>query len=216
MKHDISKIKKDLYSAVISDVLDIMGYHNQAFDSGLHPLFDDTVIAGKAFTSIGTEVYSAPEHPLIAQCKVVDQLKEGEVFLLQTRGNYNCALFGELFATNVTRRGTAGVILDGDARDIKELQKMHFPIFFRERNPRTSKGRCEINECQIPIKMRGVTINPGDFIFADADGVVVIPEKLIDEVLDEAYKVVEKENDSREKIKNGATMEEIYSNGGAL
>ena len=64
--------------------------------------------------------------------------------------------------------------------------------------------------------MRGVTINPGDFIFADADGVVVIPEKLTDEVLDEAYKVVEKENDSREKIKNGATMEEIYSNGGAL
>ena len=216
MKYKIEDLKKDLYVAVISDVLDIMGYHNQVLESGLLPLRDDTVIAGPAFTSIGTEVYSMPENPLVAQCKVVDQLKEGEVYLLVTRGNYTCALFGELFATNVNRRGCAGVILDGDARDIKELKKMNFPIFFRERNPRTSKGRCEINECQIPIKMRGVEINPGDFVFADADGVVIIPKAITEKVLDEAYKVVEKENFSRDRLKNGATMEEIYKNGGAL
>ena len=216
MKYTVEQIKKDLYSGVISDVLDVMGYRNQAIGDELQALNDDTVIFGPAFTSIGTEVYSMPENPLIAQCKVVDQLKPGEVYLLVTRGNYTCALFGELFATNVNKHGCAGVILDGCIRDTKELKKMNFPIMYHSKDPRTSKGRCEINECQIPIRMCGVTVNPGDYIFADCDGVLVIPKDIIDEVLDEAYKVVDKENFSRDRLVGGASMEEIYSQGGAV
>ena len=117
------------------------------------PLQDDVVIFGPAFTSIGTQVYSMPENPLTAQCKVVDQLSEGEVYVLVTRGDYNCAVFGELFATAVQGKKGAGVLLDGLARDVKQLKEMNFPLFYRGRNPKTSKGRCEINECQIPVLM---------------------------------------------------------------
>ena len=91
MKYSVEQVKRDLYSGVISDVLDILGYRNQAIGSELMPLSDDTVIFGPAFTSIGTQVYSMPENPLIAQCRVVDQLKPGEVYLLVTRGKYTCA-----------------------------------------------------------------------------------------------------------------------------
>ena len=171
MKFDTEKVKQELYTGVISDVLDGMGYRDQALPGGaIAGLSDETVIFGPAFTSIGTQVYSMPPDPLTAQCKVVDQLGEGEIYVLVTRGEYNCAVFGELFATAVRQRGGAGVLLDGYARDVKALKAMDFPLFYRGRDTRTSKGRCEINECQIPVVMEGVTICPGDYIFGDADG----------------------------------------------
>lgn len=217
MKYSIEQVKSTLYSGVISDVLDGLGYRNQSISSSvIGGLTEETVLFGPAFTSIGTQVYSMPESPLTAQCKVVDQLSEGEIYVLVTRGEYNCAVFGELFATAVLHRGGAGVLLDGFARDIKALKEMDFPLFYRGRDPRTSKGRCEINECQIPVVMQGVTIHPGDYIFADIDGVVIIPKEALDETLDGSFATIEKENQVRGRLKDGDSLESVYSAVGAI
>ena len=216
MKYDTEKVKQTLYSGILCDVLDGLGYRNQALSNAIAGLSDDTVIFGPAFTSIGTQVYSMPADPLTAQCKVVDQLGQGEIYVLVTRGEYNCAVFGELFATAVRQRGGAGVLLDGYARDVKALKEMQFPLFYRGKDPRTSKGRCEINECQIPVTMDGVTINPGDYIFGDVDGVVIIPRDVVDEVLDLSFETVEKENKVRDGLLNGASLQEVYSAVGAI
>ena len=213
---DIKELKEVLYSGILCDVLDQMGYCNQAFSNEIMPLHDRVVILGPAFTSIGTEVYSMPENPLTAQCKVVDQLGEDEIYVLATRGNYNCAVFGELFATAVKGRKGAGVLLDGYARDMRALKKMDFPLFYRGRDPKTSKGRCEINECQIPVLIDGVTINPGDWIFGDIDGVVVIPKDVKDEVFDRALETIEKENLVRSKLTSGISLQEAYEEVGAI
>lgn len=216
MKYDVEKVKESLYTGVLSDVLDGLGYRDQTLPGGIGGLCDDTVIFGPAFTSIGTQVYSMPDDPLTAQCKVVDQLGEGEIYVLVTRGEYNCAVFGELFATAVRQRGGAGVLLDGFARDVKALNAMHFPLFYRGRDPRSSKGRCEINECQIPVTIDGVTINPGDYIFGDIDGVVIIPKEIVDEVLKCAFETVEKENTVRDRLVHGASLQEVYAAVGAI
>lgn len=216
MKYTAQQVKERLYSGVISDVLDQMGYRNQTIPNDIMPLTDDTVIFGPAFTSIGTQVYSMPEHPLIAQCKVVDQLKEGEIYVLVTRGEYCCAVFGELFATAVQQRGGAGVLLDAYARDLKVLKQMNFPLFYKGRDPRTSKGRCEINECQIPVKMGDVTIHPGDYIFGDLDGTVIIPKDLVEKVLDRAFETARKEDTVRDGLQSGATLEKVYTEVGAI
>ena len=209
-------IKEKLYSGIISDLLDGMGYRNQALEGGISPLTDDTVIFGPAFTSIGTTVYSMPENPLVAQCKVVDQLGEDEIYVLVTRGDYNCAVFGELFATAVNARKGAGVLLDGYARDVKALKEMKFPLFYKGRDVRTSKGRCEINECQIPVILDGVTIRPGDYIFGDIDGVIVIPKEVAEEVIRQAAETVEKENEVRTRLLNGSTLQKAYEEIGAI
>lgn len=209
-------IKEILYSGIISDVLDGMGYRNQALAGGISPLTDDTVIFGPAFTSIGTTVYSMPENPLVAQCKVVDQLGEDEIYVLVTRGDYNCAVFGELFATAVNARKGAGVLLDGYARDVKALKEMKFPLFYKGRDVRTSKGRCEINECQIPVILDGVTIRPDDYIFGDIDGVIVIPKEVAEEVIRQAVETVEKENEVRTRLLNGSTLQKAYEEIGAI
>lgn len=216
MARNSEMIKEILYSGIISDVLDGMGYRNQALAGGISPLTDDTVIFGPAFTSIGTTVYSMPENPLVAQCKVVDQLGEDEIYVLVTRGDYNCAVFGELFATAVNARKGAGVLLDGYARDVKALKEMKFPLFYKGRDVRTSKGRCEINECQIPVILDGVTIRPGDYIFGDIDGVIVIPKEVAEEVIRQAAETVEKENEVRTRLLNGSTLQKAYEEIGAI
>lgn len=216
MKHDINYLKENLYCGIICDVLDQMGYRNQALSNELIGLNDNTVIFGPAFTSIGSEVYSMPEDPLTAQCKIVDQLGENEVYVLVTRGNYTCAVFGELFATAVKGRKGAGVLLDGFARDMKALKEMDFPVFYRGKNPKTSKGRCEINECQIPVTLDGVVINPGDYIFGDIDGVVIIPKDIAEEVIDRALETIEKENEVRDRLLNGSSLQQAYAEIGAI
>lgn len=216
MKYNLNEIKHSLYSGILCDVLDGLGYRNQAISNAIAGLTEDTVIFGPAFTSIGTQVYSMPENPLIAQTRVVDQLGEGEIYVLVTRGEYNCAVFGELFATAINQRKGAGVLLDAYARDIKQLKAMNFPLFYRGKNPKTSKGRCEINECQIPVIMDGVTINPGDYIFGDCDGVVIIPKDLIEEVLDRAFALIKDEDRVRDGLLSGDSLEKVYTEIGAI
>ena len=216
MKYNLNEIKHSLYSGILCDVLDGLGHRNQAISNAIAGLTEDTVIFGPAFTSIGTQVYSMPENPLIAQTRVVDQLGEGEIYVLVTRGEYNCAVFGELFATAINQRKGAGVLLDAYARDIKQLEAMDFPLFYRGKNPKTSKGRCEINECQIPVIMDGVTINPGDYIFGDCDGVVIIPKDLIEEVLDRAFALIKDEDRVRDGLLSGDSLEKVYTEIGAI
>lgn len=215
-KYDKEFIKKNMYSGVLCDVMDEMGYRNQCIGKELMPLKDDTVIFGPAFTSIATTVYSMPESPLTAQCKVVDQLEEDEIYVLVTRGDYNCAVFGELFATRVNNKKCANVLLDGYARDLKALKEMDFPLFYAGHDPQTSKGRAEINECQIPVIMYGVTINPGDIIFGDIDGVAVIPKDIADEVIEKAFETIKSEDQVRESLRQGATMEAVYAKHGTI
>ena len=216
MNYDLEALKGVLYSGILCDVLDQMGYRNQALSGELTGLRDGTVILGPAFTSIGTEVYSMPPDPLTAQCRVVDQLGEGEIYVLATRGNYNCAVFGELFATAVKGRKGAGVLLDGYARDMRALREMDFPLFFRGKSPKTSKGRCEINECQIPVLIDGVTIHPGDYIFGDIDGVVVIPKERFEEVVAAALATIKKEDEVRVRLQNGDSLQQAYADIGAI
>ncbi len=215
-ENQIDMLKEKLYAGILCDVLDQKGYRNQSLSNAIHGLNDDTVIFGPAFTSIGTEVYSMPEDPLTAQCKIVDQLGENEIYVLVTRGNYNCAVFGELFATAVRGRKGAGVLLDAYARDMKALNEMNFPMFFRGKNPRTSKGRCEINECQIPVTIDGVTICPGDYVFGDIDGVVIIPKDIVEDVIDAALATIEKENEVRSRLTSGASLQQAYADIGAI
>ena len=215
-KYDVENLKTTLYSGILCDVMDEMGYRNQALSNQICGLNEDTVIFGPAFTSIGNIVYSMPENPLIAQTKIVDQLGADEIYVLATRGNYNCAVFGELFATAVEMRKGAGVLLDGYARDFKALNEMQFPLFYRGKNPKTSKGRCEINECQIPVQIDGVTICPGDLVFGDIDGVAIIPAAIADQVIDESIARIDKENAVRDGLKSGKSLEQVYTEIGAI
>jgi regulator of RNase E activity RraA len=216
MKYTDEYLKETLYTAIICDVMDQMGRNNQTLGSRFRPLNPDAILFGRAFTSIGTQVYTMPENPLTAQCEVIDRLSAGEVYVLATRGEYNCAIMGELLATAIQVKKGAGALIDGFSRDLRQMRKMDFPLYYKGHLPLTSKGRCEVNECKIPIKIDGVLINPGDYVFADLDGVAIIPDGIAGEVFTKALEIVKKENNVRENLLKGATLAETYAKIGAI
>ena len=114
------------------------------------------------------------------------------------------------------QRKGVGVLLDGMARDLRALKQMKFPLFYRGALPTTSKGRCEINECKLPVQIDGVLINPGDIVFGDIDGVCIVPQEIADEVFERAIALIENENTVRAGLHNGASLEEVYKKVGAI
>ncbi|MDO4429094.1 MAG: RraA family protein [Atopobiaceae bacterium] len=190
--------REHLYSGLLCDALDSMGYRNQFLSGDMDPILPDTVVVGRAFTCVATQVYSMPENPLTAQCRVIDQMQEGDVLVLTMRGEYNCA------------------ILDGMARDLRVVREMKFPLIYRGHLPSTSKGSAEVNECLIPIQIDGVTINPGDIVLGDIDGTVVIPQDIFDAAFERALEIEERENNIRDSIKARASLESTYMKIGAI
>lgn len=119
-----------------------------------------------------------PGNPYELEIKLIDDLKKGEVCVLACSGNPRIAPWGELLSTASKYRGAAACVTDGLVRDIKAIRKMKFPVFAAGIGPLDSKGRGIVAEIDVPVELAGVRVVPGDLVFGDADGVVVIPQKM--------------------------------------
>ena len=213
---DFAEVKEKLYSAVIADILDEMGYRNQAMSYDIMPLKEDDVVAGPAFTVLATDVYDIPEHPYKLEFEAVDHLQPGNVLVATTTGSVCSGFWGELLTNGCLKRGAVGCILDGMSRDTREIRKLPFALFLKGTNPLDSKGRTDVIAYDCTVECGGVTVHPGDVIFGDYDGVVVVPKEVAEECIERAFKKVEAENVVRDEIKAGATTTEVYAKYGIL
>jgi regulator of RNase E activity RraA len=211
-KKYLDKIEKELTTAVICDILDDLGYRNQAMSGHIKPLDDNYKLVGVAKTMLSYDVYEQPEEAYKTEIAAMDSLREGDVVVVCTNKSNSNGFWGELMATAAIVRGARGVILDGAVRDIQQLKKLgnQFKVFAVGRSPLDSKGRCLVASYDCPIICDGVMVNPGDLIFADVDGTVVIPLTIADEVFERALQKVHGENKVREELKQGALLREVY------
>jgi regulator of RNase E activity RraA len=214
--YSIEELKTRLYSAVISDILDELGYRYQSLDSELRPLDDSLVLIGRAFTAVAVEVYDIPQEPYKMQMKAVDSVKEGEIFIVTTGKNKSSAFWGELLSTACNARGGVGALVDGLSRDSKKIREMKFPVFTRGNKPTDSKGRLDVINYQVPIEISGVRIEPGDIIFGDIDGIVVIPKVIENMVIQKAIEKAAGENLVRNALKEGMLCTEAFKTFGIL
>jgi len=208
---DFDLMKEKLYSAVIADILDEMGYRNQAMNHTIHPLCEDDVVVGRAFTVLAADVYDIPEKPYEKEFKSVDSLSPGDVVVASTNGSVCSGFWGELLTTAAVCRGAVGAVLDGMSRDTKAIRKMKFPLFLRGTNPLDSKGRTDVIDYQCTVQCGGITVRPGDYVFGDYDGIVVIPQEIAEEVVKLAFEKVAAENVVRDALLAGSTAEEVYN-----
>jgi len=216
IKIDLEKIRRTLYSGVIADILDELGYRNQAMGDWIRPHRKAYVVAGPAFTILATNVYQVPENPYELELKAVDSVGPGEVIVATSNGSTRCGFWGELLTTRAMHRGAVGAVIDGMTRDSLFMEKLDFPFFVRGYNPLDSKGRIEVIDYAVPIECGGVRVCPGDFIFGDNDGIVVIPKAVTNEVLVKALEKVKAENIVREELKKGKSAKEVYEEYGIL
>lgn len=199
-------IKETLYAAVIADILDEMGYRNQVMDAAIRPIQDDAIFVGKARTMLAIPEFHIPEEPYQTQIDATDALKTGDVVVAHCSNVTDSAFWGELFSTASKSRGAVGAVIDGYVRDVRKIQKLGFPVFATGYRPINSKGRCTVSAYDVPIDCCGVKVYSGDIIFAEIDGVVVIPQAVADEVIQQAHETASKENKMRAEIMAGSSL----------
>lgn len=214
--YNYEQIKKKLYSGILCDVLDQLGFRNQALGYKIKPVMEDMVMLGRAFTVVGAEVFAMPKDPFKKQIETIEYIGEGEIYTITTLGTYSAAFWGELLSTAVMMKKGVGALIDGMARDVKAIKEMGFPVFTKGYMPTTSKGRLEVIDYQVPIVIDGVRICPGDIIFGDIDGIAVIPKDLEDEVFRKSLELVENEDGVRDRILKGESFKKIYSDMGVF
>jgi len=215
-----SAVKKDavskLYAAVLADVMDHMGIWDHTMRYDIRPLEAKMRVFGPARTVLAVEVYKVPEEPYKLEIQAVDSLKPGDVMVVTQNGATCCSFWGELLSNAAVGRGANGIVIDGFTRDVQGILESGFPVFCRGTSPADSRGRLDVIDVDVPIKCGDVMVNPGDYIFGDADGVVVIPKDALEEVLRKAIEKVEQESTMREELRSGMSVAEAFHKHGIL
>lgn len=209
-------IESELYTAVVADSLDELGYRNQAMRENLRPLAPDTCFAGWARTLACVDVLHLTEEPYAMEIEAVDSLLAGEVAVVSTAESKRNAPWGELLSTAARARGARGAVVDGLVRDVRKIEKLGFPVFAAGIKPVDSRGRGQVTDYNVPIECGGVMVYPGDLIFADYDGVVVVPAAVVGETIRLATEKVGRENHTRDELLRGAYLRDVYAKYGVL
>jgi 4-hydroxy-4-methyl-2-oxoglutarate aldolase len=214
----IERAREELYAAVLSDVLDSLGYRHQALPPHVRPLDESLVLIGRARTGLYRDVYHVPpgHNPYELEIALIDDLKPGEVPVLACGASGRIAPWGELLTTASLARGAAGCATDGLVRDVKAIRALGFPVFHGGIGPLDSKGRGEVCAIDVPVECAGVTVNLGDLVFGDADGLVIVPQHIMSQTLTLAFQKVEGEDRTRDELRAGARLAEVFEKHGIL
>ena len=208
-------IKTELYTPVVGDILDVKGRYHQFLPQPIQPMKEAMVIAGRAMPVLMIDVYGEQEKPFGLLTEALDQLQPGEVYIA-SGGQMRCAYWGELLTATAKKRGAVGAIVNGFHRDTPMVLEQNWPVFSRGRFAQDSSVRTQVVNYRCPIEVGEVWINPGDLIFADLDGVLVIPQELEREVIAEALQKVRGEKVVRREVENGMSSTEAFQKYGIL
>lgn len=215
MKEQIN-ILETLYSAVVADVLDSLGYRNQILDSGIQALTSADRIYGRVYTARAVAVDAVPAEPYKLEMASIDSMTDGDVLVVDAGYDRGSAFWGELLSTACLAKGVRGIVMSGCCRDLWALEEMKFPVFGIGRTPADSAGRLDVVEIAEPIQIDGVTARNGDYVIGDVDGVVIVPHECADEALRLAAEKVAGENTVRDELAAGVPVSEVFKKHGIL
>jgi 4-hydroxy-4-methyl-2-oxoglutarate aldolase len=203
-----------LYTPVLADVMDKIGYRNQSMHLRIRPLWPEARAAGFALTVQTVPARElAPAHPYEGELAAVDALKPGDVMVVSESA---WSFWGELLSTAANYRGCRGIVLDGPTRDSTAIQKMSFPVFHAGFHPADSLGRLDVVAHDVPIQCGGVLVYPNDLVLADHDGVVVVPFAIAEQTLRLAEEKVSGENLVRKALAAGMPTSEAFAKFGIM
>ena len=208
-----------LSSALLSDVMDGLGLARCAMKPFVRPLDEHLVLVGRARTGLYMPAYSLRdgENPYEVEIALVDDLRPQDVVVLACNGpTERIAPWGELLSTAAQARGAAGCVTDGLVRDVRQIRAMAFPVFHGGIGPLDTKGRARMVDRDVTVECGGVQIMSGDIVFGDVDGVVVIPRAHEHVVLDKAIAKVLGENNTRDALRKGETLAQVFGRLGIL
>lgn len=221
-------IRRKLYTPVVGDILDQMGYNHQFLPSSLRPLTalvppnmvenfqpdNRNKLVGWACTVLENDVFSAPKKPFGYLTEALDQLRPNEVYV--ATGAHNSALWGELLTATSRARGAVGAVIDGCTRDTPQVLEQNFPVFCTGCWAQDSSIRTYVCDYRCTIEIGQVTIHDGDLMFGDVDGVLVVPREIVEEVIEKALEKAAGEKLVRRAIEGGMSATDAFAKFGIL
>lgn len=206
---------RELYTPVVGDVLDDLGFTHQFLPPPIQPLRSEMKLAGRAMPVVMIDVYGKQKKPFGLLTEALDQLEPGEIYLA-SGGEMRCAYWGEILTATAKKRGAAGAVLNGFHRDTPKVLEQNWPVFSRGRFAQDSAVRTQVADYRCQIEIGPVTVQPGDLVFGDLDGVVIVPQKAEAEVVARALAKARGEKLVRQEIEAGLSSTAAFKKYGIL
>ncbi|APY11618.1 dimethylmenaquinone methyltransferase [Seonamhaeicola sp. S2-3] len=215
---------KELFPALVGDVLDKMGYLHQFLPASIKPIDSKLVVFGKAMPVLEADFFgeqlekssnSYINKPFGIMFEALDSLKEDEVYIC-TGASLRYALWGGLMSTRAMKLKASGAILHGYSRDTNEVLRLGFPVFSMGTYAQDQGPRGKVVDYRVPIEIGKVRINPGDILYGDLDGVVVVPKEIQDEVFIKALEKARGEKTVLKALQNGMSTVDAFEKYGIM
>ena len=216
--------KKEIFVALVGDILDKMGYTKQFLSPQIKPLDHSMVTIGRAMPVLEADVYSEAighsQNPIMQKpygllFEALDSLKENDVYIC-SGSSYNYALWGGLMSTRAIKLGAAGAVLDGYSRDTNEILELNFPTFSAGTYAQDQGPRGKVIDYDVAIEFNGIVVRPGDIIFGDRDGVLVVPKDAEQEAFSKSFEKARGEKLVRKALESGMSTVEAFRSFGIM
>lgn len=212
----LAMMRESLYSAVVSDALDSLGYPHQSPRLQFTPYTTSGLLVGRCKTTLWVDMAHKDPTPYELELKAVDDCKPDDVLIAAAGGSMRSGIWGELLTTAAKNRGCVGAVIDGAIRDVSKIRDLSFPVFARSTCVYDSLNRQRVVDVDTIVEIDGVKFQPGDLVFADEDGVVVVPHQVEQEAIQRAWNKVHAENEVRDSIRGGLKAAEAFAKYGVL
>ena len=208
-------LRERLFTAVVGDILDREGYWHQFLPQPIKPINPAHRVVGRAFPVRIADVSGPQQRPFGRLTEALDAIEPGEVYVA-TGGSMNCAAWGEILTATARTRGGVGAVIDGYHRDTLRVLEQNWPVFSRGSFSQDAGVRSSVVDFRCAVEIGGVRIEPGDLVFGDIDGVVVIPRTIEQRVLQSALDKVAGEKTVRREIEAGSSSTDVFDRYGIL
>lgn len=217
-------MRRELYTAVVGDIMDLMGFRHQFLPPQLQPLRDDMIVVGRAMPVLEADdtggegpgrVNELLNRPFGLMLRALDDLRKNEVYIC-TGSSPTYALWGELMSTCAINQGATGAVVNGYSRDTRGILSLNFPTFSYGRYAQDQRPRGKVIDFRCSIELGGVTVAPGDLVFGDLDGVCIVPRAIEEEVLRKAWEKAHGEKRVFNAIKGGMKAQTAWDTYGIL
>ena len=216
--------RKELFTALVGDVLDKMGYQHQFLAPTIKPLRQDMVTIGRAMPVLEADVFTekteGTHNPLMNKpfgimFEALDSLQPDEVYI-RSGSSPRYALWGGLMSTRAIKLGAAGAVVDGYSRDTPEIIHLNFPTFSMGGYAQDQGPRGKVIDYRLPIEFNGIRVNPGDIVFGDLDGVIIVPKEAVNDAFEAAIEKARGEKLVKRALEEGMSTVEAFAKFGIM
>jgi regulator of RNase E activity RraA len=217
-------IQRELFTCVVGDVMDKMNLQHQFLPPQIQPLRQDMVLIGRAMPVLSVDVFvekiagtanKLMDKPFGLMLEALDDLHKNEVYV-NTGSSPRNALWGELMSTRARILGSRGAVLNGYVRDTKPILEMGFPTFSFGSYGQDSAPRYKVVDFRVPVEIGAVRVRPGDILFGDIDGVLLVPAEAETEVFTKALEKARGEKLVRKAIEAGSSAVDAFAKFGIM